>query len=129
MTTEEEIAQLRGIAESTDSRLANIQESNLGIHATLRLMNGTLLEIREDLRQTRTEAQANNQAVLETLREMRAENQEMRTEARADSKAVLETLREMRDEAQVNSRAILETLQEMNVTLRRMLPRPNRPLR
>ena len=63
MTTEEEIAQLRGIAESTDSRLASIQESNLGIHTTLRLMNVTLLDMR-------TEARDDSKATLDTLRQM-----------------------------------------------------------
>lgn len=97
MTTKEEIAQLRGIAESTDARLANIQESNLGIYATLQLINITLLEMQ-------AESRTGNEVILETLRDMR-------TEARADSNAILETLRDMN-----------VTLREMNQTLQQRLP-------
>ena len=113
MTTEAEIAQLRGIAESTDARLANIQKSVVGIHATLRLMNVTLLESREDLRQTLVETSTSNHAILETLREMLVET-------RVDNQIMRETLQETRIEAQANSEAILTTLQQVNNSLRQL---------
>ena len=63
MTTEAEIAQLRGIVASTDARLANILETTQAVLETNRVILGTLQEMVLSFR----EARADSQAMRETL--------------------------------------------------------------
>ena len=97
-----EITQLRGVAESTDARLANIHETLQATQEDIRVGNAAILEsvLKTDIKTT---------LILETVQA-------------TDIKTglILETLVATREDIQVGNAAILEVLREIRETLGEM---------